>query len=201
MAIFWIFQRPSVHTFGDRLKISDILRRWKPFPGSFNTSNITLLWIRKSTSNFSRITSIPHFHISNFCAIFWAIFWKFWGINVKIRIIWNAVPVWHKWFLQSKKRLKPVCFFFKEVTFLDNYGQVSYKTMGNLCWIMDLKRFVFMFVFATKALLAPPSPSPWILSGTHRVKLCSRTKILFLHKLHNHLSSHTKWWIVEIILG
>ena len=39
-------------------KISDILWRSKRFPGSFNTSNITLLWIRKSTSNFSRITSI-----------------------------------------------------------------------------------------------------------------------------------------------
>ena len=62
-------------------RISDILWRLKRFPGSFNNSNITLLWMRKSQIDSPKISFIFQTAPENNLRLYFITFWR---ISVKL---------------------------------------------------------------------------------------------------------------------
>ena len=69
-------------------RISDILWRLKRFPGSFNNSNITLLWMRKSQIDSPKISFIFQTAPENNLRLYFVTLWR---ISVKLKNSWNSV--------------------------------------------------------------------------------------------------------------
>ena len=69
-------------------RISDILWRLKRFPGSFNNSNITLLWMRKSQIDSPKISFTFQTAPENNLRLYFVTLWR---ISVKLKNSWNSV--------------------------------------------------------------------------------------------------------------